>query len=84
MAFKMKFSGFKSKGAIASQYAQQFVSGLTSLLGEKVKAKLEKEVETREENKNIMDRIKQNDEEIKNFELDTKFDPSKFTLFQKD
>ena len=84
MAFKMKFSGFKSKGAVASQYAQQFVSGLTSLLQKKQQEKLEEEVEKREENKNIMDRIRQNDEEIKNFELDTKFDPSNFTLFQKD
>ena len=84
MAFKMKFSGFKSKGAIASQYAQQFVSGLSSLLQQKKQEKLEEEIETREENKNIMDRIKENDEKIKNFELNTKFDPSNFTLFQED
>ena len=84
MAFKMKFSGFKARGAVASQYAEMFTGALTSLLQQKEKEKLEEEIALQEENKEIMDKIKKNDEEIKNFELDVNFDPSKYTIFKKD
>lgn len=84
MAFKMKFSGFKARGAVASQYAEMFTGALTSLLQQKEQEKLEEEVALQEENKEIMDKIKKNDEEIKNFELNVNFDPSKYTIFKKD
>tara|TARA_Y100000004_G_scaffold178175_1_gene220493 strand:- start:519 stop:773 length:255 start_codon:yes stop_codon:yes gene_type:complete len=84
MAFKMKFSGFKARGAVASQYAEMFTGALTSLLQQKEQEKLEEEIALQEENKEIMDKIKKNDEEIKNFELDVNFDPSKYTIFKKD
>jgi hypothetical protein len=84
MAFKMKFSGFKAKGAVASQYAEMFTGALTSLLQQKEQEKLEEEIALQKENKEIMDKIKKNDEEIKNFELDIDFDPSKYTFFKKD
>ena len=84
MAFKMKFSGFKARGAVASQYAEMFTGALTSLLQQKEQEKLEEEIALQEENKEIMDKIKKNDEEIKNFELDIDFDPSKYTFFKKD
>jgi hypothetical protein len=84
MAFKMKFSGFKARGAVASQYAEMFTGALTSLLQQKEQEKLEEEIALQKENKEIMDKIKKNDEEIKNFELDIDFDPSKYTFFKKD
>ena len=84
MAFKMKFSGFKAKGAVASQYAEMFTSALSSLLQKKEQEKLEEKIALEKENKDKLDEIKKNAEEIKNFELDINFDPSKYTLFKKD
>jgi flagellar basal body-associated protein FliL len=84
MAFKMKFSGFKARGAVASQYAEMFTGALTSLLQQKEQEKLEEEIALQEKNKKALEEVNKMNKEIENFELNIDFDPSKYTFFKKD